>query len=74
MKHNGPQALIDLEVQIHHETDKAILVSDDGDREKAVWLPLSQIEIERRSQAKHSEGQFATIVVPEWLALKEGLI
>lgn len=74
MKHNGPQALIDLEVQIHYETDHAILVSDDGDREKAKWLPKSQIDIERRSQSKFTEGQFATIVVPEWLAIKEKLV
>lgn len=60
--------LVDLTVQIHMTTERAILVSDDGDDEKAVWLPLSQIEVERQS------GGFATVTVPEWLAKNKGLI
>jgi hypothetical protein len=60
--------LIDLSVQLHHETDKAILVSDDGDKDKAVWLPFSQIEIER------CKGGIATVTLPEWLATEKGLV
>ena len=39
--------IVDVTVLLHHETDRAVLVSDDGDREKAIWLPLSQCEIEK---------------------------
>lgn len=60
--------LVDLSMQIHHETSKAILASDDGDRDTAVWLPLSHIEIERK------ERGVIVVTMPEWLALEKGLI
>lgn len=59
--------LIDLAVQLHHETGKAWLVSDDGDREKAVWIPKSQAEIE-------ADGKIHLLTCPEWLAQDKGLI
>ena len=61
--------LVDLMMQVHHRTDRAVLASETGDREKAVWLPLSHVEIGRVSA-----GQIAEITVPEWLALEKGLI
>lgn len=63
-----PSEVVDIAVQIHAKTDRAILVSDDGDKEKAVWLPLSQIEVEMK------QGGTAEITLPEWLALEKGLI
>lgn len=60
--------LLDISVQLHHETDKAILVSDDGDRDKAVWLPKSQVELE------HTSDRIVTVTLPEWLAHDKGLI
>ena len=53
----------------HHRTDRAILVSDSGDKKLAVWLPLSQITI-------HSTDDYGIhdIVLPEWLAIDKGLI
>lgn len=59
--------IIDLDLHLHHETAKAILVSDTGDKDDAVWLPLSQIEIE-------SESGFISVSLPEWLAREKGLI
>jgi hypothetical protein len=60
--------LIDLTLQQHHETERAILVSDDADREQAVWLPKSQIEVE--------PGERGTVIVtlPEPLAIEKGLV
>lgn len=55
--------LIDCAVQLHHTTDKAWLVSDTGEREKAVWIP--------KSQAEFAEG---VLTLPEWLATEKGLI
>lgn len=60
--------LVDLTMQLHHETSKAILVSDDGDKEHAVWLPLSQIEFERKKSG------LVEVTLPEWLALEKELI
>lgn len=59
--------LIDIQMTIHHQTDRAILASDDGDRERAVWLPLAQIEV-----APGSRGHDVTM--PEWLAVEKGLV
>ena len=60
--------LVDLTLQQHHETDKAFLVSDDGNREKAVWLPKSQVE---RGDAK-GRGVYI-FTMPTWLATDKGL-
>lgn len=60
--------LLDITVQLHHETPKAILVSDDGDKDKAVWLPFSQCEVERKS------GGIVIVTLPEWLATDKGLV
>lgn len=64
----GNSDLVEITVQVHHKTDKAILVSDSGERVTAVWLPLSQIEVEMKDHA------IAEITLPEWLAMDKGLI
>jgi len=61
--------IVDVSMHIHVETSKAILASDDGDKEKAVWLPKSQVEIDRPTKASD-----AIITMPEWLAKEKGLI
>lgn len=53
--------LVDLELQLKMETDKAYLVND-GDKD--VWLPKSQVE--------HSENKVFTM--PEWLAIEKELV
>ncbi|OAM73743.1 hypothetical protein [Devosia elaeis] len=58
--------LVDIDVQIHARTERAILVSDDGEREGAVWLPLA---VEVAAQGKHH-----VVTMPEWLAVDRGLI
>ena len=60
--------LADVEVIIHHETDRAILVSTDGNAAKAEWVPKSVTEIE------YSHGNKATITLPERMAIDKGLI
>ena len=61
--------LIDIDVEVVHRTEKAVLVHT-GNKERSVWIPLSQCEIE-------SNGAFdgiETITLPEQLALEKGLI
>lgn len=64
----GKSDLVDIAVQLHHQTERAILVSDDGDREKAVWIPLSQCEVERKRDGT------VIVTMPEWLAIEKGLV
>ena len=59
---------IDLTMVLHHETAKAVLVSDGGDETYAVWLPKSQIEVEV------IKGNEVVVTIPEWLAHNKGLI
>ncbi len=60
--------LIDVTMQLHHETAKAVLVSDDGDRDHAVWIPKSHCEIEDKGQG------VVIVTLPEWIAREKGLI
>lgn len=74
--------LTDIDVVIHHGTDKAILVSIDGTESRAQWLPRSRIEIEnkpglvngtKRNGQKAQLG-IATITLPMPLAKEKGLV
>jgi hypothetical protein len=60
--------IVDVDVEVTARTEKAVLVHT-GDKEKAVWLPLSQIEIEPSGFAG-----IETVTLPEWIALEKGLI
>lgn len=59
--------VVEIDVEITARTDKAVLAHT-GDKEEAVWLPLSQIEL-------HPTGfpGIETVVLPEWLATEKGL-
>ena len=59
--------VIDIEGMVHHQTEKAVLFSTDGNRSNAEWLPKSQIEVE-------DQHPIWTITLPEQLALDKGLI
>jgi len=61
--------LVDITACRHAETSKAILISDDGDREKAVWVPKLHCEI-----APGKRSEIVIVTMPEWLALEKGLI
>jgi hypothetical protein len=60
--------LIDIEVEILHETADAYLIHDGG--VKKVWLPKSEVEIEITRPMQ----RIGTLTLPEWLALERGLI
>lgn len=63
--------LVDLVLHVHHETDAAYKVSDDGDEDKSVWLPKSQCRFE---DGEPEVGDDVTFTVPVWLAQDKGLI
>ena len=60
----------DLELMIHAIGPYGVLVSDDGDRAKAVWLPISGCRFEEPPRA----GRAQIVTVPEWLAKAKGLV
>lgn len=63
--------LIGVVLACHGETANALLVSDDGDAERSVWLPKSQIEFER---CHLGGGAVVDVTLPYWLAEEKGLI
>ncbi len=79
---NTKSDLLDLEMALHHKTRAAVRVSDTGEDKRAVWLPLSRIEIAetgRQTRGLDSSGQavmlpLVTVTLPEWLAVDKGLV
>lgn len=59
--------IIDIKAEAIHTTDKAILISTDG--EDRVWLPLSKVEIEKTNKANR-----VVVSIPESLAIEKGLV
>ena len=64
------QQLVELEVAVHARTASAVLVSLDGNRHKARWLPRSQVELEPAPGI----GRIYTLTLPEWLAIEKELV
>lgn len=60
--------LTDIEVVRHHQTDKAVLVSTDGERANAVWVPKSLCEFEETSPG------VGILTLSERLAIEKGLV
>lgn len=67
--------LIDIACEIVADTPKAVLIVDGSEersphgpkRLRQVWLPKSQVEIDT------TDGK-TTVTMPEWLAIKSGLV
>lgn len=63
----GRRELYDAAFELHAETEKAILVSDDGGKTKH-WLPKSQIEFEKRDDGS------VEVTMPVWLAEEKEIV
>lgn len=67
------KTLHDMVVFVHHETNLAVLVTEDEtDRKHAVWLPRSQIEI--APKATVNGVLFRDLTLPESLAIEKRLV
>jgi hypothetical protein len=66
--------LTDLTLALHHETDKAVLVSETGDEKKAVWIPKSQCAVERTGTVGARRYSIVIVTLPEWQAIDKGLV
>ena len=71
-KVTGTSDLQDLTLILKAQTSQAIGVIDPAkpslNNGKPIWLPKSQVEIER------GRGAMVTVTLPEWLARDKGLI
>lgn len=55
-------------VFFHHKTEKATLVSKDGEKGNAVWIPNSQIINEAIPVSNEDDILEIEICIPGWLA------
>ena len=62
--------LVQVHMQLHRSTKMAMQFSDDGDEDKAKWLPRSQIT----ATPVEGSGTEYYVTMPEWLAKKNDLI
>lgn len=66
--------LHDTTLCVHHETERAWLVSETGERDKAVWLPKSEIEAYHETQRTTEGRRTMDFAIPQWLAEEKGLV
>lgn len=59
---------IDVEVFMHHRTDKALKVSLDGEAKNAVWVPAALCSFEEKSEG------VGFLTLSERTAIEKGLI
>lgn len=64
------KTLVDIDVHLHWQTDRAIKVSLDGEDDKAVWLPKSAVDYD---EDKAEPGKTLSITLPETLAIDKEL-
>lgn len=62
--------LADVDVRLHHETKGAYLVSTDGNRDNAVWVPKSACELEMKGR----DGRVGVLTLEQDLAEEKGLV
>lgn len=66
---NNEDSFVELdELTVHFETDKAFLVSLDGNKDRSVWIPKSQLKDIEVKLGK------LTCMMPEWLAENKELV
>ncbi len=54
-------------LHLHQDTPRDLLVSTDGDAERAFWLRKDHVEVESR------DDQQIVCRIPDWLAKERGL-
>lgn len=65
-------ASCEIEIKVHAVTDKGARISLDGEDKNAVWIARRYVDMGKARDLER--GQITKIEIPEWLALKEGLI
>lgn len=65
--------LLDFRLFLFHETEKAWLVGEEPNRDKAFWIPKSQCVWEETG-IRRCGMPLDDFSIPEWLASAKGLI
>ena len=60
---------VELELHVHAESQKAMLLSTDGNEREAEWTPKSQI-----IKIGAERGQSGIFEMKEWIAQKNGFL
>lgn len=62
--------LVDVDVTVKHETEKAYLVDFVGSfgSKEAAWVPKSQADVERKTATR------SVMTLPQWLAEEKGMV
>jgi hypothetical protein len=71
MARKGNSDITDVELYLHYERPMAILVSTDGERKTAVWLPKKDLDW---GGGELVAGRTYEITMPEQLAIDKGLV
>ena len=66
----GRSDLVDFDVVVRRETDRAWGIADPNKVGNILWLPKSQCEVDEIAMPSRK----ATLTCPEWLAKEKGLI
>ena len=64
--------MVEIDAILVARTDLALGILDENDKQH--WLPLSQIEILEEEDVDAGEEPLVKFKVPEWLAIRAGLI
>jgi hypothetical protein len=72
----GRPGWVDVAMIRHAATERAVKLSTDGDRDRAIWLPLSQVEVACREIDEFSltGGVPVIVTMPDWMARERGLM
>ena len=60
---------VEVDLHVHAESQKAMLLSTNGDEKRAEWTPKSQI-----THIGASKGESGSFEMKEWIAKKNGFI
>jgi hypothetical protein len=64
MSRERDSKIIEVSLFLHYETDKALLLSETGEKKDAVWVPKSQVE-------NYGDGTYG---MKESLAIEKGFV
>jgi len=60
---------VEIFVKIFRETEAAVLIDSGGANSAGIWLPKSQIRYDEPDESGYTDMR-----IPEWLAVKKGVV
>lgn len=75
--HSMTNEIVDLELRIVYETDKAYFLTDQEENSKSkrgTWVPKSAMEIEKIKDGSKKGVRMITFAIPRWLAKQKELV